>query len=195
MKDLEKKKALILTRELAFANGVGAAVFEKPTVSFWMVLVPLLFLYFIHRMQKYKNGRMKFDEDFMVTRRRAMDLAMAALESDTRVGLDQEVHRYGLPDELEKPYAAWISVLVDHYRDLLAAEGDDYGTLVRKAYHTRTDYLLILNRLNTVEREFYAAIKPKLAANEGTAEIIAAIEKESQRLRRDLAQEVFAGPN
>ncbi len=193
MSDLEKKKALILARELAFANAIGAAVFEKPRVSFWMVLVPLLFLYFIHRMQKYKNGRMKFDEDFMVTRRRAMDLAIAALESDRRIDLDQAARQYGLSDELERPYAAWLHVLVDHYRDLLAAEGDDYDTLLRKAYHTRANCLLTLNRLNMVEKDFYAVIKPRLAAAEGAAEIIAAIERESRRLRRDLAEQVFAG--
>jgi hypothetical protein len=191
MKDLDKKKEFILARELAFANAVGAAVFEKPRVSFWMVLVPLLFLYFIHRMQKYKSGRMKFDEDFMVTRRRALELAIETLESDHWIDLNQAVHQYGLPDELEKPYAAWMNVQVDHYRDLLAVEGDNYDALVRKAYHTRTNYLLTLNRLNTVEKDFYAAIKPKLTAAEGTADIIATIEKESQRLRRDLAEQVF----
>jgi hypothetical protein len=30
MKGLERKKELILQRELAFSNAVGAAVFEKP---------------------------------------------------------------------------------------------------------------------------------------------------------------------
>ncbi|NTV42401.1 MAG: hypothetical protein HGA63_03785, partial [Syntrophobacteraceae bacterium] len=114
------------------------------------------------------------------------------LESDHRIDLNQAVHQYGLSDELEKPYAAWMNVLIDHYQDLLAVEGDDYDTLVRKAYHTRANYLLTLNRVHTVEKEFYAAIKPKLAAAEGAAEIIATIEKESQRLRRDLAEQVFA---
>ena len=191
MKDLDKKKELILGRELAFANAVGAAVFEKPRVSFWMVLVPLLFLYFIHRMQKYKSGRMKFNEDFMVTRRRALDLAIETLEMDHRIDLNRAVRHYGLSDELEKPYAAWMHVLVDHYRDLLAVEGDDYDTLVRTAYHSHTNFLLTLNRLNTVEKEFYAALRPGLAAAEGAADIIAAIENESQWLRRDFAEQVF----
>ena len=114
------------------------------------------------------------------------------LESNHRIDLDQAVRQYGLTDELEKPYAAWMNVLVDHYRDLLAVDGDNYDILVRKAYHTRTNYLLTLNRLHTVEKEFYAAIKPKLSAAEGAADIIATIEQESQRLRRDLAEQVFS---
>ena len=45
--------------------------------------------------------------------------------------------------------------------------------------------------MNTVEKEYYAALKPQLDGTEGTADIIAIMEKESQRLRRDLAEQVF----
>lgn len=191
MTELDKKKELILAHELEFANALGAAVFEKPKVSFWMILVPLLFLYFIHRMQTYKNGRIKFNEDFMDTRRRALECAVETLNASDLLEAKPVVCQAGLSDRLEKPYAAWLEVLVDHYRDLLAADGDDFDTLTRKAYHTRTNYLLTLNRLNTVEKEYYAALKPQLDGTEGTADIIAIMEKESQRLRRDLAEQVF----
>lgn len=192
MKGLERKKELILQRELAFANAVGAAVFEKPKVSFWMVLVPLLFLYFIYRMQRYKSGRMKFDEEFMTTRRRAMNLAFKAVETGTRPDIDRIARESGLTEALEKPYASWLKVLVDFYMDLLAANGDSFESLVRSAYRNRTNYLLTLNRLSTVEREFYAAVKPQLAATEGAAAVIATIETQSQQLRRDLAENIFA---
>ena len=192
MKGLERKKELILQRELAFANAVGAAVFEKPKVSFWMVLVPLLFLYFIYRMQRYKSGRMKFDEEFMTTRRRAMNLAFEAVETGTRPDIDRIARESGLTEALEKPYASWLKVLVDFYMDLLAANGDSFESLVRSAYRNRTNYLLTLNRLSTVEKEFYAAVKPQLAAAEGAAAVIATIETQSHQLRRDLAENIFA---
>jgi hypothetical protein len=192
MKGLERKKELILQRELAFSNAIGAAVFEKPKVSFWMILVPLLFLYFIYRMQKYKNGRQKFDEEFMTTRRRAMNLAGEAMETGVRPDIDRIARESGLTDALEKPYAAWLKALVDFYMDLLAANGDSFESLVRSAYRNRTNCLLILNRLSTVEREFYAALKPQMAATEGAAAVIATIETQSQRLRRDLAESIFA---
>jgi len=191
MTELEKKKDLILAHELEFANAVGAAVFEKPKVSLWMILVPLLFVYFIHRMQTYKKGRIKFNEDFMDTRKRALECAVETFKAGDRLDPSQAVRQSELSDELGKPYAAWLEVLVDHYRDLLAADGDDFGALVRKAYHTRTNYLLTLNRLNTVEKDYYAALKRQLASTEGTADIIAIMEKESQQLRRELAEEVF----
>ncbi len=192
MKEWERKKELILKRELAFSNAVGAAVFEKPKVSFWMVLVPLLFLYFIYRMQKYKNGRMRFDQDFMTTRRKAMELAVEALETGVRPNIDRLARESGLIDALQKPYASWLRTLFDYYMDLLAANGDSFEALARSAYRNRTNYLLTLNRLNTVEKEFYDALKPQMAATEGAAAIIAAIEEQSRRLRRNLAESVFA---
>jgi len=192
MKGLERKKALILERELAFANAVGAAVFEKPKVSFWMLMVPLLFLHFIYRMQKFKNGRMRFDQEFMITRRKAMDLAVEALETGVKPNIDRIAGESGLTDALEKPYASWLKALVEYYTDLLAATGESFESLVRSAYRNRTNYLLALNRLNAVEKEFYATLKPQMASTEGAAAVIATIEKQSRRLRRELAESAFA---
>jgi hypothetical protein len=187
-----QKKEIILQRELAFANAIGAAVFEKPQVSFWMVLIPFLFLYFMYRMQGYKNGRIKFDEEFMTTRRRAMDAALNALKTDGRLDTDEAARDAGLPEPLQEPYAAWVRTLAEYYMDLLSADGESFESLVRAAYRSRTDYLLILNRLTTLERAFYAALKPHLGAAEGASDIIATIEAQSQKLRRELAEEIFA---
>jgi hypothetical protein len=192
MKGFEQKKELILQRELLFANAIGAEVFEKPKVSFWMVLIPILFIYFIYRMQRFKSGRMKFEQEFMTTRRKALDLAIEALETGVKPNIDRVARESGITDALEKPYAFWLRTLVDYYGDLLAANGDSFEALVRSAYHNRTNYLLTLNRLSTVEKEFYSALKPRLAATEGAAAVIATIEEQTRRLRRDLAEQVFA---
>jgi len=47
---IDRKRELILGRELAFANAWSGAVREAK-VSFWMVLLPILFVYFMYRMQ------------------------------------------------------------------------------------------------------------------------------------------------
>ena len=192
MKGLERKKELILQQELRFANAIGAAVFEKPKVSFWMILIPILFLYFIYRMQRFKSGRLKFDQEFMATRRKAMDLAVEAFETGVKPNMAAAARESGIADELEKPYAAWLQALVDYYDDLLAASGDNFEALVRSAYHNRTNYLLTLNRMSTVEKEFYDALKPRLAATEGASAVIAVIEDHSRRRRRQLAEQTFA---
>ncbi len=51
---------------------------------------------------------MKFDADFMVIRRRSLDMAAEALDAQRRPDLIGTIRQYGLTDDLEKPYAAWI---------------------------------------------------------------------------------------
>jgi hypothetical protein len=192
MKGLDRKRELILDQELAFANAVGAAVFEKPRVSYWMVLIPILFLYFVYRMQKFKTGRLKFDQDFMVTRRKAVEIAIEGIETGSRPDIDAIARESGLRDALIGPYAAWLQALVEHYADLLSAAGDGYDALVRSAYRNRTDCLLALNRLSAAEKEFYAALKTQMSATEGAGDVIATIQEQSRQLRRELAERVFA---
>jgi len=190
--ELNRKKELILGHELVFANRIGAAIFERPKVSFWMVLIPLLFLYFIYRMQRYRNGRVKFDEEFMVTRRRVMDLAVESVAMGAEPDVNRVVRQADLSDSLQEPYASWIRVLAEYYMDLLSADGQSFELLVRSAYGDRTTYLLILNRLGSAEKEFYSAIKPRMAETEGAISIIAAIEEQSRQVRRELAERIFA---
>jgi hypothetical protein len=128
----------------------------------------------------------------MITRRKAMDLAVEALETGVKPNIDRIAGESGLTDALEKPYASWLKALVEYYTDLLAATGDSFESLVRSAYRNRTNYLLALNRLNAVEKEFYAALKPQMASTEGAASVIATIEEQSRRLRRELAESAFA---
>jgi len=192
MKGLARKQELILEQERAFANALGAAVFDKPRISYWMVLLPILFLYFVFRMQKFKTGRMQFDQDFMVTRRKAMAIAIEGAETGRRPDIDAIARESGLRDALEKPYAAWLQALVEHYTDLLSAAGDSIEALARSAYRTRTDYLLALNRLGTVEKEFYAALKHQMSTTEGAADVITTLEEQSRQLRRELAERIFA---
>jgi hypothetical protein len=191
MTALVHKKDLILQRELAFANAIGASVLDKPKVSFWMVLIPILFLYFIYRMQTFKSGRIKFDEDFMAPRRRAMDAALVAVEAKGPPDIDALARNSGLPEALHEPYAAWMDAQVGHYMELLTGDGDSFESLVRAAYRDRNSYLLALNRLTTVEKAYYKALKPHLPASEDAADIIAAIETRSQQLRREWADQVF----
>jgi hypothetical protein len=192
MSAIDRRKELILDRERDFANAIGAAIFERPRVSFWMIMIPLLFIYFIFRMQKYRDGRIKFDEEFIAARSRALEVAVEAVATGTRPDIDRTVRQSDLAGTIEKPYGSWVRVQVEHYMDLLSATGDSFKSLVHSAYHNRTNYLLTLNRLNTVEKEFYAALKPQLDATEGAAEIITTIEIQSQHLRRRFAEQIFA---
>jgi len=188
---LTRKKDIILGHELIFANEIGAILFEKPKVSYWMIFIPILFLYFIFRMQKFKNDRIKFSEEFMSVRREAMKAALDASASDGSPDMNITNRYENLPEPLQKPYASWIKTLSAFYLTLLAADGHDFESLARKAYRNKSSYQSALEKLNHMEKEFYTALKPMMTEVEGTAAIIAKIESASQRLRTESAIRIF----
>jgi len=192
LREMVRKYDLVENHEMEFANTIGAAAFEKPRVSYWMILVPLFFLYFVYLMQKYKNDRKQFNQDFLLTRRRTLKAAADAVASGQPLEIRQVVQQADLAEALRQPYAAWIETLAGHYMALLAADGDSYESLVRAAYRSRSNYLLTLNRLNMVESQFYEALCPTIEApDNAAAEIIAIIEKETRRLRLASAEHTF----
>lgn len=192
MQHLIRKVQLVLNQEGAFANALGAAVFDKPRVSYWMILVPILFLHFIYQLQKYKRGRARFNDEFMITRRRALQAAYDAATAGTPADIGPVIREAGVSENLREPYSAWVEVLTGYYADLLAVSGDSFDGLVRSAYRNQTDYLLALNRLNNVEEAFYAALKPQMTATDGAADIIARMESASRQLRRETARRIFS---
>lgn len=192
METFAHKKDLILSQEEIFADAVAVSVLDKPKVSLWMILIPILFVYFVYRQQRFTSGRKQFAEDFIKTYRRSLEAACKALETGGAPDIEKIAQNATVPEQVKPIYIAWIQVLIEHYMDLLRAEGDSFDSLVRSAYASRTDYLLTLNRLNSAEKDLYAALKPCMdRTTEGCNEIIASIEHHCQLLRRKMAETIF----
>jgi len=75
MTPLDKNKAFILEYEEKFANSVSLAVIDKPKLSTWMILMPIIFLYYFYQMKKYADGRKAFSRHFILTRKRSLEAA------------------------------------------------------------------------------------------------------------------------
>jgi len=192
MSSVPAKKDMILSYEQTFAKRVAAGVIEKPKLSFWMILIPVIFIHFFYRFNKYTQGRQAFAQHFVLTRKRALEEACLSLESSNRPNIDKLVDLSTAPQESHHAYRAWLALLLDHYRDLLQSEGDDFESLVRSVYRTRSNYLLFVNHLNRVEKKFNAALKPSLReSTEDVNHIVAQIEARCVALRRAEAQTIF----
>lgn len=189
--DLDSTRELILLEEENFARAIAVRAVEKPQVSFWLVLIPILFLYYIYRIKKYKKSLARFIEDFMTTRKRAMELAWDAVVAKEKPHLENAEWLQELSDDLQGPYRAWLIALTDYYVSLLSQEGESFAQLVRSRYRNRSEYLLALNRLSSVEKEFYAVIKPRMQELDGAAEVISTMEKSARILRRELAERIY----
>ena len=189
---MAQKRDLILADEKRFAARVSARVIDKPRLDVWMILIPVFFVFYFWQLKRYAKGRKTFAEKFLITRKRSLDEALQSAETGENPDIGKLVQAADIPDKIRQDYRRWLTLLVDHYRDLILARGSDYPALVRSTYKSRTNYLLFLNRLNQAEREFDAALKPHLEkTTENVNGIIKLMEESVTGLRRQLAEEIF----
>ncbi len=190
---ISRKKALILEYEEKFANTLAMQVIEKPKHSLWLILIiPLMVVYHIYEYQKCSKGRKNFAENYMISRKRALDEATAVVRTGKKPDIGALVQIADIPESATEEYARWLAVLADHYTDILRAEARDFDSLVRYAYKNRTNYLLFLNRLNQDEKKLNTALKPHIPETQEVVDsIVSAIELCSENLRRESAERIF----
>jgi len=192
MTSIKDKATFILKHEEIFADSLALCVVDKPQLNVWMILVPIIFVYFFYRYQRFSSGRKAFAENYMIGRKRAINEALLAVGSDKDPDADAMARLSNLPDGAHQKYAALLSILMDHYIDLLSSDGNDFNALIRSVYKRRANYLLFMNRLNQAEKVLNVALKPHLSATtENVDEIINVIETNSEKLRRETAERIF----
>lgn len=192
MRLLDEKHAIILEHERRFADLLALQVLEKPKLSVWMILIPIIFVHYFYRMQKFNSGRNAFADNYLTVRKRALDGARATLQTEA----PPDVHALSgiahLPQPVQAPHVKLLDLLISHYIDLMRSEGGTIESLIRSAYKTRANYLLFVNQLNQAEKTLNSALQPHLAESlERVDDIIAAMEQHSARLRRIHVDTVF----
>lgn len=193
MNPVDRKLQEVLAYERRFAFKLGEHVLEKPKMSVWMILIPVIIVYHVFRFKKYVTGRNKFARNYMEAREQALDVARSVVAEGKPRHVDSITARMSLPAETRGPYHRLLSVLVDHYVDLLGAEGEDIDSLLRRAYRSRADYLLFFNQLAQAEKNLHAALRPHLdKGGEEIEEAILRIQEISEHMRREEASRVFS---
>jgi len=188
-----KNKDILVKHETAHAYELSAAVFEKPQLSVWMILIPIIFVFHMYRHQRYVNGRKAFTENYLITRNRAIDAAYSSCLNDDTTDLTQFVTTSGVPDSTKGEFRGWIKMLIEHYQTLILANGNDFESLVRDAYKTKMNYLLVINSLNTAERRFSEALKPHIGADlQAVENTIDKIDHHTEIIRKQSAELIFS---
>jgi len=192
MNSIPEKSRLILEHEQHFASILAGNVLDKPKLDMWMFLLPILFVHYMNDFKKFKDGRKTFADHYMVTPKRALEEAAAVVQSGKTADPHSLTKQLEMPPEAQKKLAELFAMLIGHYEVLLKAAGDDFDSLVRSAYNNLTNYLLFINQLNNAEKKLNMALKFQLTTAESeTNDIISAIERHSEQIRRQKAHEIF----
>ena len=167
---LETNQQLILENEQALARQLAGLVLEKPVPPIWMIFIPIFFVFHAWRIKGYAKGLDDFVDQFLVSRRRALEEATESIRTGNEVDFEAWLNKATDLQPPAKPlYRQWMTLLVEQYRTLLTAHGDSYPALVRSGYQKKTTYLLFRNQLSRAEHAYSLALLPQI---EGESEVL-----------------------
>lgn len=191
---LDTKKELILGQERTFGARLGRLVLNKPKLSAWMIFIPFIFIFYIQDLMKYKKGRKEFSGNYLLSREKALNEAVAAVTENRKPDTMALARKADLKGAAVEKYGALLAVLADHYILLLKARGESYEALVRSAHSNNSKaFLAFAERLRLAENELNKALLPGFDQDtQGVKTTIKNMETCSERLRRAHAKELFA---
>ena len=166
------KYDIILSYEESFGGTVALRLIIERPLTLWYCLIPLVFVF---EFLKRKKEQRIFTENFLFTKKLALDAAgdinkgeerqnrLSQIEDQIRDRLTaQKLYSWGI----HQKQRAEVNLLIDHYLKLLNAEGKSYESLVKDAYQTRDNYQAFLHQLTSAEKEIDRAVINTLGKTE-----------------------------
>jgi hypothetical protein len=194
---LEEKYALILAKERQMAYGLAKQLIPKPETSVWMIFLPVLFVHHAFNIQRYKKSIHGFADNYTKTRKKALDLALVAMEEGRGVQIDLETcfPSLELGDEKDRKICekqlGEIRVLFHHYKRLFEVRGKTWQNLVKEAYGEAGKYRAFLNELAKAEKEVTRYVTRTLQTSDAAREVAGKMEKIADHLREEDVRVVF----
>ena len=184
--DYYKKFKIIFEKERSMAQGLAASLIRPKTLTVWEIMIPVIF---ILNYVKIKHSREIFVQNQMFTKKMALDAALdmkkKEMSKEAVMGQIQAKTKELLTsvpggiysDDIRRQQLKEIDLLIDHYRKLLNAAGQDYASLVTNVYPSATEYSSFFNQLKLAETEVMQAAQRTLGSQTdmATAEKIESI--------------------
>ena len=199
---LRKKFNHIYNFERSIGSSVALRIIKSPPIGVWEFLIPVVFI--LHFMRN-KQSREVFIQNYMFTKRHALDAALkmlkkglsrqdvlAGIEDKTRALLTAPETQGIYSDTIRQQQMNEIDLLFEHYLKLLGAEGQDYGAFVRSAYGSRQSYLKFHRQLTSAEKKVSDAARQTLGAK-ADVDALVRIEKTTEDVRQARIEKIF-GP-
>ncbi len=189
----EKQTAydLIWNQENQFAYRVARQVLQKPKISVWLVLIPILFLYYAHKIQQYKAAVHDFSKGLTRSKFLALDSAKEEIDSGRK---NEDYNEAFSSDDLKNSpnvmrvkdkQIAEVELLKYHYKKLLCQQGSSYQDLIRKTYRTAAEYRRFLKELVRAEEEVNEAVLRAYHPEKEARDVTKRMQKAALALREE----------
>ncbi len=201
--DVDENYKSILAYETKTAQIITSKVLEKPELSAWMILMPIVFILFMQRHQKYNESSKGFSAGYFYTKKVALDIAyriynheISYKEVQTVISetVQKNPNAESIVLNIYHQQIEEIKLLCEHYLALLATKEDKYLQMVVNHYQTEDNYLSYVNRLAETEKEVTRAATATFKdAEVEVPEIMEKMEKYLWELRIGEAKQFFRG--
>lgn len=199
----EDKYNAILSYEQRTSWKVTSKVVEKPELSVWMILIPIIFVPYMQRYQKYKETSKEFSEGYLFTKRIALDAAYKIHSKEMSKGeaiasaikvVNTNPNADARVLNIYEKQINEIELLCQHYVSLLSSVGVNYEQLVVNRYKSYDNYFNFVTQLIQAEKDVSRAATQTFKADEDTEEVPGIIEKMEKclaELRLEEARQLF----
>jgi hypothetical protein len=196
-REIQTPYDLIWNQENQFAFKVAKKVLQKPKISVWIVLIPILFLYYAHKIQQYKAAVHDFSKGLKRSKILALDSAKEEMDSGRKdTGFQDAFVSKDLENSpnvmrVREKQIAEVVLLKSHYQKLLRQQGSTYPALIRKAYRTSADYRMFLDRLVEAEKAVHDAVLRAYHPGEEAQAVTKKMQKAAMALRQEEIKTFF----
>ena len=197
---LKKKFNHIYNFERFIGNSVALRVIKSQPIGVWEFLIPIVFI--LHFMRN-KQSRELFIQNYMFTKRHALDAAfkmlkkghsrqnvISGIEDKTRALLTAPETQGLYSESIRQQQMNEIELLFDHYGKLLGAEGEDYDALTRNVYGSRQNYFVFHEQLKSAEKKVSDAARQTLGSK-ADIDALLSIEKATEEIRQSRIEKIF----
>ncbi|MDJ0818624.1 MAG: NF038143 family protein [Desulfobacterales bacterium] len=191
------KYNLIMDAEQQFAREVTLGVIVTRPLTAWHYLIPGFFIIdFLRRGSAIRQ----YTQHFMFPRKLAINVAAAQLQgqTDQTVSMDssdsvkswlESLNLYS--PELVQAHLALIDILSEHYLKLLTTEGDEFNTLIERAYPDRGHFEEFIETITAAENEVDRQVMDLLGGNPNVREKMLAEQQQIAKRRQKILEQVF----
>jgi hypothetical protein len=197
MPTVEENYELIRRHDERFAFELAKQIIDKPKASVWIIFMPVLFVFYAQRLQKYKGSIHGFVKHYLHTKALALDAALEESRGGAPLEEGGETDSGFPPSQdqsqmiREKQYQE-LDLLKQHYFLMLKSPGNSYPELLRKAYGTSGAYRIFLNRLTKAEKEVNKAVLKSHHPTPEAQDVVERIERYSDQLREMEIEKIFS---
>ena len=198
---LDENYKSILEYENRTAQTITSRVLDKPELSAWMILLPIVFLLHMQRYQKYKVSSTAFKAGYLYTKEIALNIAYRVYNNE----ITREEALVVVAETVQKNPSAEpivlniysqqieeIKLLIEHYLLLLDTKEYKYEQMIVSHYKTENNYLSFVNQLTEIEKQVTNASTATFNDDAlEVPEILGKMEAQLLKLRTEEAKQFF----